>query len=52
MASPSISVEILSGSIHCFKGAQINIEKFIMSLKVTWIKKILDSYNNGVLKKK
>ena len=29
----------------------INIEKFIMSLKVTWIKKILDSYNNGVLKK-
>ena len=30
----------------------INIENFIMSLKVTWIKKILDSYNNGVLKKK
>ena len=29
----------------------INIENFIMSLKVTWIKKILDSYNNGVLKK-
>ena len=29
----------------------INIEKLIMSLKVTWIKKILDSYNNGVLKK-
>ena len=30
----------------------INIEKFIMSLKVTWVKKILDSCNNGVLKKK
>ena len=29
----------------------INIEKFIMSLKVTWVKKILDSCNNGVLKK-
>ena len=29
----------------------INIEKFIMFLKVTWIKKILDSYKNGVLKK-
>ena len=29
----------------------INIEKFIMSLKATWIKKILDCYTNGVLKK-
>ena len=29
----------------------INIEKFIMSLKVTWVKKLLDSCNNGVLKK-
>ena len=29
----------------------INIEKCIMSLKVTWVKKILDSCNNGVLKK-
>ena len=29
----------------------IKIEKFIMSLKVTWVKKILDSCNNGVLKK-
>ena len=28
----------------------INIETFIMSLKVTWIKKIFDSYNNWVLK--
>ena len=28
----------------------INIERFIMSLKVTWVKKILDSCNNGVLK--
>ena len=28
----------------------IDIKKTIMSLKVTWIKKILDSYNNEVLK--
>ena len=27
----------------------INIEKFIMSLKVTWVKKISDSCNIGVL---
>ena len=30
----------------------IHIEKFIMSLKVRWIKKILDSCKNVVLKKK
>ena len=28
----------------------IDIKKNIVSLKVTWIKKILDSYSNGVSK--